>query len=362
MSIAKDMRHLKYYEPEAFKKVHTGNDMKAYDYMKKMNEGHMRDVALTYFGKKITYEYLDKKIEEFAIALKQYGIQSGDYVSICLPNVPEMVYFKYACNRIGAVACLMDPRTNAESILEKVNNSASKLLISVMDICNPKIDEICEKAQVDNIVYITASDSIDLKIDYSVEGLGVNLVYVLKNLMFRVHELINHSRKYMDIKAFVKNVKKFTGKIDSEFIPNFPFTTLYTSGTTGISKGAQLSNEAYNAMTKQMSYGAERLDRGDTFLGCIPFFSAYGSFCGMHNSLSHGWNIILIPQFNPNEFDKLIKKYKPNNVLGVPRFWESLIRNGKLDNEDLSFFKIPVTGGDKITPTSLNKINKYLWC
>ena len=355
----KSKLHLQYYKNNAFEEVHSGIYTKAYDFIYEANKDYPEDISMTYFGQKISYKDLFSKIDSYAKALKKYGIGKGDYVSICMPNIPDVVYFKYALNRIGAIANMIDPRTNPERILSYVNDSNSKLLISVMDICNPKIDEIVNKVRVDDIVVVSPSSSLKKLTGMNVESLGVNLIYALKNLTFEVHERIIKNDKYLNLNSFLKQGENFVGNVDTAYEPDMSAVTLYTSGTTGISKGAQLSNEAYNSMTKQMSYGAKSLDRGDTFLGCIPFFAAYGSFCGMHNSLAHGWNIQMIPKFNPNEFDKLIKKYKPNNSLGVPRFWESVVKNGNLDDCDLSFLKIPVTGGDKITPSSLKEINNF---
>lgn len=105
--------------------------------------------------------------------------------------------------------------------------------------------------------------------------------------------------------------------------------------------------------------GQSGYSRQNTFLGCIPFFVAYGSINGMHNSLCNGWTIQLIPRFKPTDFDLLIKKYKPNNALGVPRCWESIVDNGRLDKTDLSFLILPTCGGDKISPASVDKINAF---
>ncbi|MCH5274003.1 MAG: AMP-binding protein [Lachnospiraceae bacterium] len=71
--------------------------------------------------------------------------REGDYVTLCLPNIPEIIYFIYALNRIGAVACLIDPRTNVEGILERTNESESKLLIAISDIIEEKINPIVER-------------------------------------------------------------------------------------------------------------------------------------------------------------------------------------------------------------------------
>ena len=136
---------------------------------------------MTYFGKKISYGEMFQKIEEYSRALKKYGISQGDYVSICLPNIPEVIYFKYALNRIGAIANMIDPRTNPERILSHVNNSNSKLLISILDICNPKIDEIVNKVNVDDILVVSPSDSLDLKSDIKLFSKTSSLEEIARN-------------------------------------------------------------------------------------------------------------------------------------------------------------------------------------
>lgn len=162
------------------------------------------------------------------------------------------------------------------------------------------------------------------------------------------------------LNEFINNGLKYDGKLDTVFEEECAATILYTSGTTGDKyKGVLISNEAYNAMSRKLGHAVKKIERNDTFLGCIPFFSAYGSLCGMHNSLVQGWNIILIPKFNPNKFDELIYRYKPNNALGVPRFWESVANSKKLARTDLSFIKYPITGGDKISPSTVSKINDF---
>ena len=127
-----------YYSKEAFIESYNGIYMKAYNFMYNHNKDFLNDTAMTYFGENISFgkmfeTYDDLTNDElYAKALKKYGISKGDYVSICLPNIPEVVYFKYALNRIGAIANMMDPRTNPERILSYVNNTNSKLLISIL--------------------------------------------------------------------------------------------------------------------------------------------------------------------------------------------------------------------------------------
>jgi long-chain acyl-CoA synthetase len=347
--------NLNFYTKEMIEDVQKNINDKMYNYMYNANRNYTDETAMEYFGQIITFGEMFENIKLCASALKAYGIKKGDKISICLPNVPELVYFKYAANRIGAAVVVIDPRTNAERILQYANGNASRLLISILDIVVGKINSIVDRLNCDNVLIVSPADSI--RVNKTLENLIVKGLYVSKTLNIK----LNSNNKFILLDAFIKKYKENYEKLDSLYEENDVATILFTSGTTGDSfKGVMNTNEAYNSIARALPYAVEKFERGDSFLGCIPFFTAYGSFSGMHNSLVQGWKIIMIPKYNPNKFDELIKKYRPNNALGVPRFWESLPKSKKLKNEDLSFIKYPITGGDKISPTAVDEVNVFL--
>lgn len=312
------------------------------------NATHLDYVALEYFGTQITYQQLFDKINSVAGSLLNYGIKQGDYVSICLPNIPEIVYFMYALNRIGATACLIDPRTNAEGIMERVNAANAKLFVTVVDILDAKINTIADKIVSKNIVVVSPSDSVKR---VSSEAVLVRLAYWLKKGHLS-------SEKYILYKEFVKHSAPITDNYNTQIEANMPAIIVYTSGSTGIPKGVVLSNENVVATRKIIEFGAMPVKNNGSFLGIIPFFSSYGALTGLYNSLYCGWKMICIPKFKISDFGKLIFKYKPKSVLGVPRFWSEFADKNIV--VDLSFLENAISGGDKISPYSVEKINKYL--
>ena len=68
-----------------------------YDYMMFNNKDALSDIALNYFGRKITYKQLNDEIEKCAQALTVMGIGQGDVVSLNMLSMPETVYLLYCC-------------------------------------------------------------------------------------------------------------------------------------------------------------------------------------------------------------------------------------------------------------------------
>lgn len=153
---------------------------KAYDFMYRLNCDHLEDIAIDYFGKKFTYGEMFQGIETFAGALVSSGVLPGDYITLVLPNIPELVFLFYACNRIGAVVNLLDPRTNAEAIVERTNRTSSKILFVLSDLVKDKNEPFYEKLKVEKIVSITPADSIRGLIPYSTTAMLIRGVYFLK--------------------------------------------------------------------------------------------------------------------------------------------------------------------------------------
>lgn len=356
-----DNAHLVNYPDSAREDVFDDIYKKMVDFMFDRTEKYDDTTAIEYFGQKISYREMKNKIVEYAKALNKFGIQKGDYISICLPNIPEEIYLKYAACMVGAVSNMIDPRTNPEGIKERVNFSNSKLLFTIQDIVQDKIMLIKDKLNVENIISISPSHALSKNIfEQSLESLPVNLLYSIKNYIEKSKELSDNNYIFKQLDDFLKLSQLQSGNFESSYEENQPVTALYTSGTTADSMKAGLfSNENYNSMVNNMHFGSNYILPRKKFLGAIPFFSAYGSFCGFHHSFANAWDVVLVPKFKPQDYAKLILKSKSNAALGVPKFWDQLA-NMNLDSKKCSNIEIPVTGGDWISTKSINNINEAL--
>lgn len=320
--------------------------MKIYDYMMKDNLNHFNDKAIVYFGKSITYKKLDKKINAFARSLKQDGIKKGDIITVCMPNTPEAIIAFYAINKIGAIANMIHPLSGQQEIKNYLREVNSKMIITIDSSYN-KITNIADETNLQKIVLVSPADSMPIwtKMAYKFSQ--------RKNKLTRDIRAISWDN-------FIKNGSNYNKEIEEEYEKNRTAVILHTGGTTGIPKGVELTDDNFNSMVEQFLQTANNFERNDRMLTIMPVFHGFGLCSSVHLPLSAGVMINLIPKLNSKKLDKLITKYKPNHIIGVPTLFKGIINNKKLKKVDLSFLKYVVSGGDLVKDSLENDINDFL--
>ena len=101
-----DKQWLKYYSDDAIESDLP--QMTALSYMKENNKDNLNGIALNFFGLKMSYRELFKKIDEVSKALVSFGVKQGDVVVINSVTLPQTIFLLYALNKIGAIADLTD--------------------------------------------------------------------------------------------------------------------------------------------------------------------------------------------------------------------------------------------------------------
>ena len=338
-----DKPWLKYYSQEAINEPLPECTM--YEYLWENNKNHLDDVALVYFGRKITYETLFSEIEKTASAFWSAGIRAGDIVLMTTVTVPETIYAFYALNRIGAISNMADPRTSIEGIRRFAQEVNAKIVLTI-DVAYPKIAKAAIGTSVKQIITLSPADSLP----------------PIKKAAYKVAK-----RQVMPAGDNCENWCEFitSSKNEINFSPGKAASDccvmVHTGGTTGTPKTVMLSNQNLNTMAMQYALLGIDLNREQSFLNIMPPFIAYGVVLGIHMPLCLGLNDILIPQLDPNKFPNLILKYKPAHLAGVPMHYEQLRTNPKAQKADLSFFCMTGCGGDGMAEGFEIAINEFLF-
>ena len=338
-----DKPWLKYYSEEAINAKLP--ECSAYEYIYNINKQRPNKAALNYYGKKTSYEQMFLNIDKCAKALKAFGVKQGEIVSVSMPNSPEAVYLFYAISKVGAVANMIDPRTSSDGFADYINETSSTKLF-VIDIIADKITAILGKTALKKVVTISPANSlpVHLKAFMTIK----NKISATKNSFTDWNSFMRAGNDYRKI------IKELKGA------SNAPVLIVHTGGTTGSPKGVLLSNSNINAIAFQSLLFPTDLQTNHVWLDIMPPFIAYGIGSGLHFPLAKGQEVVLIPAFKPEEFDKLILKYRPNHISGVPSHWNNIIHSKKLKNEDLSFLITCAVGGDAMNTELEKASNDFL--
>ncbi len=323
-------------------------DLSIYDYMMEQTKSLDKEYALNYFGKKITYKVFWEYIDRCAKSLKVLGIKEKDVVTVCMPNTPEAVIAIFAINKIGGIVNMIHPLSAEEEIKEYLVTTKSNLLI-VLNQFYSKIKNIVKKTAVKKVIIASPSDSMPVLLDalYNATKGRKEEKPVNNNFYIFWKNFINMGNNYSE------EIKAKVGKDDAAFI-------LHSGGTTGTPKSIVLANRSVTGVNEQAKIFFEQVKIGESLLLVIPLFHCLGLVVGMYIPICRGATCILVPQFDAKRFDKLLVKYKPNYLLGVPTLFEALIRNSHLKKASLHYLKCLVCGGDTLSLQQNAKINSFL--
>lgn len=320
-------------------------DCSLYSFLKQNAGAYADACALEYFGKKRTYSSLLAEIERCAGALLHLGVQKGDAVSICLPNIPQAVIAFYAINCIGAVANMIHPLSAPKELLHALTVSQSRVVI-VVDLAAEKLQHVLPQSQVEHIVYVSVAEDMPLHLKLA-------------------YRLTNRQKSALPSKALGWKSFRSLGEGQAQSAAHGGdgadcAVILYSGGTTGKPKGIMLSNLNFNALALQSIESCCCLQQGDRVLSVMPVFHGFGLGVCVHTVLNFGGTAILLPKFKVAEFHKLLFRYKPNVIAGVPAIYESFIRSNVFAGKDLSFLKCVISGGDSLSAATKAKMNRLL--
>lgn len=308
----------------------------------------MNSVAYEFQGKKTNYKHFLNKIEVLGKAYKNIGIDEGDMVTVCMPNTPQGVDTFYALNRIGAVPAMIHPLSAVGEIAFYINSTQSKAVL-VVDLFYEKVLEALKQVKHPvKVVVAHIKDELPFPL---------NMLYPL-TVKKKPAPLPKDNKNVIDWSDFISGGKKV--KLSDKF-PKAEDTAviLFSGGTTGTSKGIQLTNLNMNALAAQVAANAGFTMEGLRMFSVMPLFHGFGLGVGIHTALMASGTCIIIPQFTIKTYARDVKKYKPNVIVGVPTLYEALLRSEGFDF-DLSFLRGMFCGGDSLSVELKKKVDKFL--
>ena len=304
------------------------------------------DIAIEYYGRTYTYRTFYEMIRDTAKSLKQQEVKEGDTIATCMPNTPEAILMFYAAKMVGAIVSLIHPLSAEKEIQNYINGSGATFLLT-LDLVYDKVHNIVDNTCVKKIVVASAGDSLKTikKFLFKFKNRGNVPKIELSDDIMTWNEFLNYGYDYQGEIACLKGADD-------------PAVILYSGGTSGDPKGILLTNMNFNALALSCHKMIEQSGEGESILAILPIFHGFGLGVCIHTTLCCGMRVVLIPNFVPKDFGKLLHKHKISIVCGVPSLFESLTKTS-MGKNDLSKLKCAISGGDFMSKDLKEKVDKY---
>ena len=307
-------------------------DQPLYRFLESAADWLPRQTATIFYGKSLTYQQLDRKVNQFARGLSKLGIEAGDRVMIVLPNTPQFIIAYYAILKLRAVVVLSNPDANAEEIAAHARDTEAKAFIT--------LNAFSELAEL--IRDTTATQTLIFsRIGKHVTTSAPTEFGRHKHPTDRDDELAQRIGVYMS--ELMRN-EDYSPLDASEAVDDLAVIS-YTSGTTGQPKGVCLTHRNLVANALQTRHWLPEIEYGkEVVMAVVPFEHSYGMTAAMNLPILIAAKIVIVSVFELRQVLEQIKRYKPTLFPGVPSMFTLINHAPKVRSYRLSSIKACISG------------------
>jgi len=288
----------------------------------------------------LTYRQLDDAVNRFAAGLQGMGVKKGDRVAIMLPNCPQFIIAAYATWRVGGIVVCCNPLYVAREVEHLVNDSGTETFV-VMSSLYDRVRSVRADTGLKRVIVSNIKEYFP--------GL-LKFLFTLTKEKKEGHKVdISGDADTLWFQDVMRGAPARPTPV--EIAPDEVATLIYTGGTTGGPKGAQLThrNLVSNAVTLNV-WGKSKAAE-DVVIAVMPYFHTYGLTAGMNTPIFNALTIIQIP--NPRDMVhvlKSIEQHRASFYPGVPTMFVGFNNFPDRDKYDLSSLRFAVSAAAPLAP------------
>lgn len=259
-------------------------------------------------GRSFTYGDLDRRIDAMAAYLASIGVGRGDRVAVLAQNGVEYFDVQFACGRTGAICVLLNWRLTVSELEYILNDSSPKLLVHDVTFADAA-SELQQRCGIATLLEI--------------DGGGPDSAYESALAEFSDRPVERVTLTHDDV-----------------------VTIMYTSGTTGLPKGAMITHgmNFWNCVNLGVPAGVG-LDT--VHLNVLPLFHTGGLNCYSNPVLHAGGTVVILRQFDPGETLRVLGDPAQGitHFFAVPAPYQFMMQHPDFESTDLSRLRIAGVGG-----------------
>ncbi len=297
---------------------------------------HSSRTAFVNYGKKITYGQLDELSKNLAAYL-QSKFNKGDSVAIMMPNLLQYPIAVFGILRAGLIVTNTNPLYTPRELKHQLNDSNAKAIIVIENYANT-LEEIIKETNIEQVITTQIGDMLG-----TIKGSFMNfMIKKVKKMVpdFKLDGAVTFNQ-------VLNQGKKLTFTKTETSLDDIAFLQ-YTGGTTGVSKGAMLTNRNMVSNVEQVrTWNQDSLEEGkEIVITALPLYHIFALNANCLLFTEYGAKNILIT--NPRDmlgFVKELSKHKFTAMTGVNTLFNGLLNTPGFADLDFTNFRFALGGG-----------------
>lgn len=294
-----------------------------------------KHVALEFFGATTSYSELGDQIARAAEGLRRAGVRKGDRIALVLPNCPQHVVAFYAVLRLGAVVIEHNPLYTPRELRHQFEDHGARVAI-VWDKVSQMVLDLPADLGVETVISVDLTRAMPFSKRFALR-LPVPAARRARD------QLTGPSNGTLPWEKLIQNrrIKKSVPRPERDDLALIQ----YTSGTTGVPKGAMLTHLNLSSNAAQARAWVPAIERGTSVVyAVLPLFHAYGLTLCLTFAMSMGSRLVLFPKFDPDLVLDVVAKRPPTFLPAVPPIYERLVAEARKRRVSLSGIEIAISG------------------
>lgn len=270
----------------------------------------------TLAGQVIRYDELDIESRRMAAALTSLGVKSGDRVTVQVEKSPQVIFLYIACLRLGAIFMPLNTAYTDPELTYFISDAEPRVVLVVPER-EQTISSLC-----DSLSFTKGQRPTVLSMDTATAGSFADRV-------------AQHLIDPRSLSCFAPLASDDVAAL------------VYTSGTTGRSKGAMLTRANLAANSRNL-VKAWAFTTNDVLLHALPVFHVHGLFIGVDTVLASGCTLLFLPKF---EVEAVLHALPQSSVMmGVPTFYTRLLGDSRLNRKIVTGLRLCISGSAPLLP------------
>jgi long-chain acyl-CoA synthetase len=325
---------LKNYEPQV---PHTLQypDRPLHANLEESARKHPDATATIFLDARLTYRELNDLADRFAAALQQLGVKKGDRVAVYTLNCPQFIIGYYGALKAGAIVVSLNPLYAAREVEHQLKDSGAETIL-VMSLYYPIVKKVRARTGLKHVIVTNIKEYFP----------------PLTKLLFALaKERKGGHRQHISGDANTYWLQDLLGKAPGkpapvEVEPGDTACLLYTGGTTGVPKGAELSHA--NLMSNAVAarhWMHDAQEAVEVTMTALPLYHSYAMTTCMNQAMYLAGALLLVP--DPRDFAGLMKmvgKHHPTLFPGVPTMYVAFNNFPGLEKYDVSSIRACISG------------------